>query len=211
MIELILSGEGNSDIGEKDIQTQKFIAGPITILTINILNNFHKFDLKCNFVNRMQLKKYPMTLKGRKKRDKIKSTGKGHSNLAYKLACIARENNFQVAILMRDARKDDYQAVYEDIMGGFQTAMYQNGVAAIPVPESEEWIISCLNPKDSLKIEDCKTDMKKLLEQKLIERNHLHNKETWCDIAANCVIEKIDAPSFNQYRNDLEKVVKYLF
>ena len=69
MIELILSGEGNSDIGEKDIQTKKFIAGPIAILTINILNNFHKFDLKCHFINRMQLKKYPMTLiKGKEKK-----------------------------------------------------------------------------------------------------------------------------------------------
>jgi len=211
MIELILSGEGNSDIGEKDIQTQKFIAGPITILTINILNNFHKFDLKCHFINRMQLKKYPMTLKGRKKRDKIKSTGKGHSNLAYKLACIARENNYQVAILMRDAGKDDFQSIYQEIMEGFEAALYQNGVAAVPVPESEAWIISCLDPKESIKIEDCKTDMKKLLEQKLSERNQTHNKETWCEIAGKCLIEKVEAHSFNKYRNDLEKVVQYLF
>jgi len=42
MIELILSGEGNSDIGEKDIQTQLFIAGPITILTIEAT---HKLKL----------------------------------------------------------------------------------------------------------------------------------------------------------------------
>ncbi|KPA18044.1 hypothetical protein MHK_001729 [Candidatus Magnetomorum sp. HK-1] len=104
-----------------------------------------------------------MTLKGRKKRDKIKSTGKGHSNLAYKLACIARESNYQVAILMRDAGKDDFQSIYQEIMEGFEAALYQNGVAAVPVPESEAWIISCLDPKESIKIEDCKTDMKKLL------------------------------------------------
>jgi hypothetical protein len=72
MIELILSGEGNSDIGEKDIKSQSFISGPITVLTINMLNFFHKLDIKCHFINRMQLKKYPMTLKGKKKREKIR-------------------------------------------------------------------------------------------------------------------------------------------
>ena len=211
MIELILSGEGNSDIGEKDIQMQSFIPGPITVLTIKILNYFHKFDIKCHFINRMQLKKYPMTLKGKKKREKIKTTGKGHANLAYKLACIARENNYQVAILMRDASKNEFQSIYQEIMGGFETAMYKNGVAAIPVPESEAWLISCLDPNESKSIEGCKTDMKKLLEQKLLKRNQAHNKETWCQIAGKCAIEKVEAPSFNKYRNDLEKVVKYLF
>jgi hypothetical protein len=31
MIELILSGEGNSDIGEKDIKSQSFISGPLFV------------------------------------------------------------------------------------------------------------------------------------------------------------------------------------
>ena len=40
MIEIILSGEGNSDIGEYDSKTNSFIAGPITLLTINNLTIF---------------------------------------------------------------------------------------------------------------------------------------------------------------------------
>jgi len=211
MIDIILSGEGNSDIGERDIKTQSFITGPITLLTINILNYLHKYDIKCHFISRMELKKYPMTLKGRKKREKIKATGKGHSNLAFKLACIARNKKCHIAILMRDASKKDFQKVYQEIMGGFHTAMYQNGVAAIPVPESEAWIISCLDPEESKGIEDCKTDLKKVLDQKLQEKNKAHTKETWCEIVSNCAIEKIETPSFNWYFNDLAKVVEYLF
>ena len=152
-----------------------------------------------------------MTLKGRKKKEKIKATGKGHSNLAYKLACIARERKYQIAILMRDASKQEYQTVYQEVMGGFHTAIYNNGVAAIPVPESEAWIVSCLDPEESKGIEDLKIDMKKLLEQKLSEKNKDHIKENWCEIATNCIIKKVEAPSFKRYCNDLKKVAEYLF
>jgi len=211
MIEIILSGEGNSDIGEHDTKTKSFIPGPITLLTINILNYFHKYDIKCHFINRMQLKRYPMTLKGRKKKEKVQATGKGHSNLAYKLACIAKIKKYQIAILMRDASKQEYQTVYNEIMGGFHTAMYQNGVAAIPVPESEAWIVSCLSPEESKRIEELKIDMKKLLDQKLSDKNIENNKETWREIASSCIINKVESPSFNRYRNDLEKVAEYIF
>jgi len=37
--------------------------------------------------------------------------------------------------------------------------MYQNEVVAIPFPESEAWIVSCLDPERSKGIEDLKIDM----------------------------------------------------
>lgn len=102
MIEILLSGEGNSDIGEKNFQSGEFILGPIAILTRNILHWYHKHDVHFQFKPRLELKRYPMTLDGKKKKEKKGAIAKGHSVLAYKLACVAKENNCHIAILMRD-------------------------------------------------------------------------------------------------------------
>ncbi len=209
MIEIIISGEGNSDVGKKDYLTNQFIPGPITILTDKIIRFFDKDDVNYQFKSRLELKRYPMTLKGKKKRFKNAATGKGHSDLAYKLGCLAKENKAHVAVLMRDARKNQFLSVYNEIKSGFIAATFENGVPAVPVPESEAWLVCCLEPKESGQIENCKTDMKKLLENKLIKRRLPHTNDRWRDIADNCMIELIEAPSFKQYKNDLEQKMNY--
>lgn len=211
MIEIILSGEGNSDIGEQDHQTGEFVPGPVSLLTQKLLHFNHKHDLCFHFIRRAELKKYPMTLKGKKKKDKTDATGKGHSDLAYKLGSIAKDKDYHTAVLMRDAGKEEFKAVYDEVMSGFRAAAFQRGVPAIPVPESEAWLICCLEPGESDIIEDIKEDMKKLLEQKLLEKGKAHNKGTWCEIASQCPIDKIKTPSFKKYKQDLEGAVKYLF
>ena len=62
MIELLLSGEGNSDMGEEDRQSGAFVLGPIGILTKNMLCSWHKYDVNFHFEPRSKLKRYPMTL-----------------------------------------------------------------------------------------------------------------------------------------------------
>jgi len=207
MIEIIISGEGNSDVGERDHFTQEFIPGPITIITDKIIRFFNNDDVCFNFKSRKELKHYPMTLRGKKKKVKKAATGKGHSDLAYKLGCLAKKHNAHVAVLMRDAKKNQFRSVYDEIKNGFIAATFENGVAAVPVPESEAWLICCMAPNESAQIENCKTDMKKLLKDKLIKRNLPHTKEIWCDIANDCIIEQIKAPSFKQYKNDLEQKI----
>ena len=210
MIEVIISGEGNSDVGENDYLTNQFIPGPITILTDKIIHFFYNDDVCFHFKPRSELKRYPMTLKGKKKKFKKTASGKGHSDLAYKLGCLAKEKNVHIAVLMRDASKAQFRSVYDEIKSGFIAATFENGVAAVPVPESEAWILCCLNPKESARIENCKTDMKELLEDKLTQRHLPHTKEIWCDIADDCMIEQIESSSFKQYKNDLEERIKYL-
>jgi len=208
MIEIFISGEGNSDVGERDNFTQKFIPGPITIITDKIIRFFNDDDVNFHFKSRKELKHYPMTLKGKKKKFKKAATGKGHSDFAYKLGCLAKENNANIAVLMRDAGKAQFQSVYNEIKSGFIAATFENGVPAVPVPESEAWLICCLIPNKSGQIENYKSDMKELFEDTLAKRNLPHTKEIWCDIANDCKIEQIEAPSFKQYKNNLEQKIK---
>lgn len=211
MIEIIISGEGNSDVGERDSQTGAFVPGPITLLTRKLLHFCHKYEVNFHFRPRSELKRHPMTLKGKKRKYRGKAAGKGHSDLAYKLGCIAREKKCQVAVLMRDAGKDEFLSVYDEIRSGFRSAKFQNGVPAVPVPESEAWLICCLDPRESRRIEDGREDMKVLLEKKLSAKHRPHNKETWNEIAVRCAVEDIQAPSFQRFRADLEEVVRYLY
>jgi thiamine phosphate synthase YjbQ (UPF0047 family) len=207
-MKIILSGEGNSDIGECDYQSKEFIPGPIAILTEKILNFCHQYEFEFLYKLRSELKRYPITLKGKKKKEKQDATGKGHSDLAYKLGYIAKEEEYDLAVLMRDAKKQDFQAVYDEIRSGFEAAKFERGVAAVPVPESEAWLICCFDPKESQRIEDSKEYMKTVLEQKLSEKHIENNKNTWAEIANLCMIEKIQAPSFRQFKTDLGQACK---
>jgi len=210
MIKIYISGEGNSDIGHKDYESGQFIFGPITILTQNILYFLHKHDIRFRFVTRKELKRYPMTLKGKKKKEKL-SSGKGHSNLAYKLGIRSQEEGCHLAILMRDSDNRKFEDVYAEISSGFQTANFKGGIPAVPCPKSEAWLICCLFPEKSHQIERIKEEMKELLERIIIERGVEPTLEIWNDIAMKCQIEKIQAHSFCQYVQDLKKATQYLF
>lgn len=212
MIEIILSGEGNSDIGEQNYQNGEFILGPIAILTRNILHWYHKHDVNFQFKTRLELKRYPITLKGKKKREKEGATGKGHSDLAYKLACVAKENNCHIAVLMRDADNRDFQAVYQEIESGFLAAKFEHGIPAVPVPKSEAWIICCIEQEKSQNIENYPSnDIKALLEQMLLSQQKDHNKETWREIVIHCNVEYIKSNSFQRYMTDIGKAVQYFY
>ncbi len=210
MIEILISGEGSSDIGHGDYESGNFVLGPITILTQNILHFLHKHDVNFHFKTRSALKRYPITLKGKKKRDKLLA-GKGHSNLAYKLGVLSKEKGCHLAVLMRDTDNRKFEDVYAEIISGFQVAKFEGGVPAVPCPKSEAWLICCLFPEKSGQIESVKEEMKILLENLVIEQGMKHTSDTWCKIATECEIEKIQARSFCQYLQDLESATRYLF
>ncbi len=113
MIEIILSGEGNSDIGERDYRSGEFVPGPISLLTMKPPRFFHKHEVNFQFRSRSELKRHPITLKGKKKKFKNRASGKGHSNLAYKLGYIAKEKKCHIAVLMRDSGRREFQLSFE--------------------------------------------------------------------------------------------------
>jgi len=210
MIKIIISGEGNSDVGKTDHDRGEFIPGPITVLTRNILSRCDKDDVHFHLRTRSELKRYPITLKGKKREDKGTASGKGHSDLAYKLAYIAKENKCHIAILMRDADNRDFDMVYNEIQSGFSAAKFEHGIPAVPVPASEAWIICCISPEKCLHIENCSDDMKALLEQLLLSQHKSNDEETWSEIATDCNIEKVRSDSFRRYMRDIENAVQYL-
>lgn len=210
MIDIIISGEGISDVGYNNMSNE-FVFGPITYLTQQILYFLNKSELNFYFKSRKELKHYPMTLRGKKKEDKLYTSAKGHANLAYKLACIANESKYSMAILMRDTDKRKFEDVYGEIKEGFRIAQFENGIPAVPVPKSEAWLICCIESYRSENIENCKKEMKKLLKEILFEKGMEHNNDTWSEIAINCKIEEIIAPSFIKYVDDLKAKSLYLF
>jgi hypothetical protein len=209
MIRIILSGEGSSDFGAKDYQTKEFVPGPIAAITEKILTWCSKTEFSFNFIHRNELKRHPITLKGKKKTGP--STGKGHSNLAYKLAYLAKDGGYDMAILMRDARKTEFEAVCQEIRDGYAAAKFDSGIPAVPVTESEAWIIACIIPERSHRIEDCSCDMKVKLRQLLEEQNKHHDRDTWNEIAEGCPVDSIKSRSFVQYREDIKEAVEYLW
>ncbi len=111
---------------------------------------------------------------------------------------------------MRDSGRREFQLVYSAIKDGFRSARFEHGVPAVPVPESEAWLICCLEPEESRCIERSKEDLKIILEKKLLVRHREHSKDTWREIAVDCVVERLRAPSFRQYKNDMKHALKYL-
>lgn len=207
MIKIAISGEGNSDVGEHNYDTEEFVPGPITCLTQTILHYNYKHDVAFKFWTRGELKKYPITLKGKKKHV---GSGKGHSNLAYKLAFLAKETRCDVAILMRDADKLSFQSVYDEIVAGFLEAKFSNGVPAVPVPKSEAWLICCLSHINCDQIEQSKDDLKEMLEAMLEEEGLSNDKDTWRQIGETCDITQVLTPSLEKFKSDVESVTKYL-
>ncbi len=207
---ILFCQENVSDIGYIDAKDGLFVYGPITELTENILLFHDKSNLNLHFISRKNLKKAPITLKGKKKKEKL-AAGKGHSNLAYKLAYKAMNMKCDVAILMRDADNRAFKDVYNEIVSGFQAAGFENGIPAVPVPKSEAWLICCLDTGRSSKIETCKEDMKQLLERLVADKGLKNNIEAWKDIAKYCDLENVDSYSFKQYINDLKRITLYLF
>ncbi len=155
------------------------------------------------------MKRHLMTLKGKPKREK-ESAGKGHSLLAFKLAWVAKENNCDVAVLMRDADNRKFTEVYEEIKSGFLAAGFDRGIPAVPVPKSEAWIICCMEPGESDRIELGSEDMKALLEQRLRLQGKSNNMQTWCKIASSCDVCSARSPSFVRYKKDIEGAVRHL-
>ncbi|MGK0290864.1 MAG: hypothetical protein ACI86H_002327 [bacterium] len=209
MIRVILSGEGNSDLGKIDYFTKKLVLAPIGILTEKILLFHKEQDIEFEFIPSCELKRKIMTLKGKKEKKDIK----GHFTTAYKLGVFADKENaekkkYDIAVLMRDASKTKFETVYNQILRGFgESPLKERGVPAVPVSESEAWLICCLEPAISRNIENEKENMKKMLERKLLNVGKKDNEKTRCKLAENCQIAEIEAPSFKMYKDDLKIAV----
>ncbi len=237
---LLLSGEGSSDIGvcrsSAVCDRADFQEGPMAIIVdqlIELNQGFEMSHLVCELVsyvsesylaeNRQPPQRKAMSLKGKKKPAETKYFFEN----ARALAAIAKHkatevNDNVIAVLFRDADgtssagRGNWNDKRNSIVAGFKVEDYELGVAMIPKPKSEAWLL-CATKKNPYQHCDCLEDesgndnSKSPLKEQLAES--LDGKTNGFDMAQLINNKQIDITSinmlsFNIFKNDLEEVVK---
>ena len=237
---LLLSGEGPSDIGvcrSSDVcGGADFQQGPMAIIVdqlIELNQGFEMSHLGCELVsyvsesylaeNKQPPQRKAMSLKGKKKPAETKYFFEN----ARALASIARNKATEVddnviAVLFRDADgtssagRGNWNDKRNSVIAGFNVGDYELGVAMIPNPKSEAWLL-CATKQNPYQHCDCLEDEsgndkgKSPLKEQLVKS--LVGKTSSFDMAQlinnkQIAITRIDMLSFNIFKSDLEKVVK---
>lgn len=237
---LLLSGEGPSDIGvcrsSAVCDRADFQEGPMAIIVdqlIELNQGFEMSHLVCELVsyvsesylaeNKQPPQRKAMSLRGKKKPAETKYFFEN----ARALASIARNKATEVddnviAVLFRDADgtssagRGNWNDKRNSIIAGFRAEDYDLGVAMIPKPKSEAWLL-CATKQNPYQHCDCLEDEsgndkgKSPLKEQLVKS--LVGKTSSFDMAQlinnkQIDITRIDMLSFNIFKSDLEKVVK---
>jgi len=225
---LVLSGEGNSDLGLFSQYHNEFIAGSMYFIVDKIIEREYDFscysckDSMITFIPKVELTKLTKRLppytgkKGRK--------GTAYfTNNAIALAKISKEkskelNDEVIAILFRDSdgTSSSIKGLWEDkissIEMGFKIEKFENGVAMVPKPKSEAWLICALKNKpykNCHKLEDrsgndnSPNNLKDELDSFGISTDKINEMIQNGQID----IEKINMPSFKYFVDSLNRLL----
>ena len=173
--------------------------------------------------NKQPPQRKAMSLKGKKKPAETKYFFEN----ARALAAIAKHkaievNDNVIAVLFRDADgtssagRGNWNDKRNSVIAGFNVGDYELGVAMIPNPKSEAWLL-CATKQNPYQHCDCLEDEsgndkgKSPLKEQLVKS--LVGKTSSFDMAQlinnkQIDITRIDMLSFNIFKSDLEKVVK---
>ena len=168
----LFSGEGPSDLGfglsANLSEGNNYKPGPLTLLVSQIvddLDGYSIMEFQCfGYVSKKHLKEYfdekkPLKVFPIPRREMRESQGtKYFENNARALAEIAKEIAQQkdddvVAILFRDSDrrnssgKVEWERKRKSMLSGFKTQRFDRGVAMMPNPCSEAWILCALYRK----------------------------------------------------------------
>lgn len=220
---LVLSGEGNSDIGKLSYENNSFVPAPMYYLIDKIFENKFNYSFyeatpdEITFIPKSKLIEICKSMKSfaGKKREKetalFYKNAKGLSQIANEEA--TKRDDDVIAILFRDSDIHFHDKKIESVEYAFKQEKI-NGVAMIPKPKSEAWLICTL--KDS-KYQNCEQlenrsgndDSPNNLKDELKEILESMDKEYYDinDMIKNNEIEidKINIPSFNYFVEKLEK------
>lgn len=238
---LLLSGEGISDLGQCQLgltqcEDENFQPGPMSWIVDQLVENFQGYEFShieshcvC-FVSKTYLtnNKAPSTKKASLPGKKHNSSRESyyHGN-ARTLARVARQRSEElkqdvIAVLFRDsdgtasAEQGDWVNKYNSILKGFDAENYPFGVAMMPKPKSEAWLLCAV--KDN-PYQHCR----QLEDESGNDRSHNPLKEQLSEalqgndsaeqindkIRSNAIdVHRIDMPSFNVFKDNLKQVVK---
>lgn len=237
---LLLSGEGPGDIGvcypaSESCDCASFREGPMTLMIDQLIEQSQGYEMshldidRVTYVSKPYLAGYKppaqkksMSLKGKKKPAETRY----YFENARVLACTAKAkseevNDRVIAVLFRDsdgtasAGRGDWEDKRNSMINGFNAENFDLGVAMIPRPKSEAWLMCAVkdNPyqhcgplEEASGNDKSPNPLKDQLEQALDGDS---SKERLNQLVRDREIDinQIDMPSFNVFKEDLERAV----
>jgi len=229
---LVVSGEGKSDIGIGSYENNTFIPAPMYYLIDKVIEkklSYSIYDLtpeQITFIPKVELIKECKLIKSFAGKKRGKETGFFYKNAIglsriTRKECKKKNDNDAIAVLFRDldgtqsTSSDVYDKKIKAIENAFKTEKIQ-GVAMIPNPKSEAWLICALKKS---KYQNCgvleersgndnspnnlKEELSQILQKNQIEYNDINEmiKNGSIDI------DKIDMKSYTYFRGSLEKLL----
>lgn len=237
---LLLSGEGPSDIGvcnpsSGSCDRLMFKEGPMAIIIDQLVEDYQAYEMshlvtdRVSYIseaflaaNKLAPKRKAISLKGKKKPAETKY----YFENARALAAAAKAksdgvNDNVVAVLFRDsdgtasAGRGNWHDKRNSMIEGFKAENYEFGVAMIPKPKSEAWLLCATkeNPyQHCVALENQSgndSSINPLKDQLSASLNDNSNTENFNLLLMNKTIDvnQIDMPSFNAFKDDLRNAV----
>ncbi len=222
---LVLSGEGSSDLGLFCQFNNEFVAGSMYYIVDKIIDkkldiSYYEYkDVLITFIPKVELTKLakrlpPYTKKGMKGKGDFITNAIALTKIAKKVA--KDKEDEVIAILFRDSDGTNstisgmWEKKLEAINIGFKIGNFARGVAMIPKPKSEAWLIcalknyqNCYNLENRSGNDDSPNSLKKELESFKISNSEINEmiKDGRIDI------DKINMPSFKKFEDSLKKLL----
>jgi hypothetical protein len=238
---VLFSGEGPSDLGRCDLGLARcdaadFQTGPMGWVVDQLIESFQGFEFShiesgcVSFVSETYLaeNKAPPTQKARLPGKKKPPETQYYFENARALALAARTKSEEIngdkviAVLFRDsdgtasAGRGDWENKRKSILAGFTEENYEYGVAMIPKPKSEAWLLCALkeNPyqhcqplEDESGNDNSPNSLKAQLAHALTgEVSAQHINDMLINQEIN--VHEIDMPSFNAFKENLQDVIQ---
>ncbi len=237
---LLLSGEGSSDIGichnGSICEGVNFREGPMAIIIdqmVEVIQRYEMSHLTSGLVgyvsesylasNKQRPLQKSMSLKGKKRPAETKYFFENARALAVVAKNKADEiNDSVVAVLFRDADctasagRGNWSDKRSSINAGFEAAGYNFGVAMVPNPKSEAWLLCaikenpyqhCSNLESESGNDNGAFSLKDQI-QRILSTDSNGFDLNQLILEKQIDITQIDMPSFNAFKSDLEKTIK---
>lgn len=238
---LLLSGEGSGDLGQCELglvrcDAEHFQPGPMSWVVDLLIERFQDFEFShiesdcVGFVSESYLaaNKAVPTQKARLPGKKKPPETQYYFENARALAIAAQHKSEEInddkviAVLFRDsdgtasAGRGDWANKRQSILAGFAEENYEYGVAMIPKPKSEAWLLCavkdnpyqhCQQLEDKSGNDTSQNPLKEQLSDVLLG-NDSAEQLNYMIRSRHIDVHRIDMPSFNAFHNNLKEVVK---